>query len=536
MIVLFPNAFSRSFRRFLAGAICGFAVLLTSMGHCQLLVMSERVYTGTTGLHQGAKFGWSMATGGGYVAVGSPHFDGQDGRITMYRATDFVTGDEVDAIQYPFTVPPAVIQQRFSASIALGDSMMVVGNCSAYGTNQYCGSSAAWVSVFRPNGANWQGTQVLERPPGAIDAFGKAIALEGNVLAVGGARSSSAGRDIVYLYHRVGELWPSWPTDSIVGDSSIAGVQESFGHALAMSNGRLLVGASGDDELGADCGAAYVYAVGATAGTSAVLLRKLLPSDGVAQSRFGFAVALKNERALVGAPKHKINGQPVGAAYVYERDQGFPGNWGEVDSIRPFLPWTPNMDFGASLALGDGVLAVGAPVESTSPEGTDGSVHLYRRDGDAWMGLQRIAPWEDDHVSRVSRVGTSLAFLDEKLLVGAPFAIVTGLNPPANSPTGVVLVYEREPVSVPERRAGYFKVVPNPARTTAWLQMERTVELSEVRIIDNLGVCRMNLTSAMLSNERQLNLSVLPAGVYRVCLTAAGGRSPLCEPLVILGD
>lgn len=76
-------------------------------------------------------------------------------------------------------------------------------------------------------------------------------------------------------------------------------VGDHFGSAVAVSGDYALVGASGDDEIGEDSGAAYVFRYdGGTWFEEA----KLLASEGQARDSFGAAVALSGDYAVVGAP------------------------------------------------------------------------------------------------------------------------------------------------------------------------------------------------------------------------------------------
>src|SRR5438046_544883 len=98
-----------------------------------------------------------------------------------------------------------------------------------------------------------------------------------------------------------------------------------FGYAVAVSGDYALVGRPDDQTQGAHAGAAYVYE--RRAGRW-VQVARLLPSEK-GQSRFGSAVALDGDVALVGADGATQN---VGAAYVFERRQGV---WTQVRKLVP---------------------------------------------------------------------------------------------------------------------------------------------------------------------------------------------------------
>ena len=72
----------------------------------------------------------------------------------------------------------------------------------------------------------------------------------------------------------------------------------------------------------------------------------------------GFAVAISADTILVGAPRHHGDGQLEGAAYVFERDQGGPGEWGESAKLVPGEPSTSRY-FGSSVAVDADTAVIG---------------------------------------------------------------------------------------------------------------------------------------------------------------------------------
>ncbi len=82
----------------------------------------------------------------------------------------------------------------------------------------------------------------------------------------------------------------------------------------------------------------------------------LLASDGTAGDALGVAVALDGDIAIGGAS----GADPGGAAYVYERDAGGIGNWGEVEKLRVADAHLVG-NFGVAAALSGVTMVVGAP-------------------------------------------------------------------------------------------------------------------------------------------------------------------------------
>ncbi len=474
---------------------------------------------------QGSKFGWSIATTDDHLIVGSPHAASQAGSVAVFPLDDLAwTTVSGVSVSEGNTAPP--VDQRFGAVVAASGDFVAVGSCSAYGTDQYCNDAAQWVSIYRNQGGAWQYAQSIQAPVGATGNFGKALAISTDHLAIGGSRLSVGGivQDVVFLYAREGDQWALIAQDTLIGSAPLQGANAAFGHSLAMRSSLLLVGVSGDDELGTDCGAAYLFGRDQGGSGNWGLLRKLLPSDGTAGDRFGFSVALTDERAVVGAPLRMNGTDAHGGAYVFHRDAGAANNWGEVARMTPSDPHA-NMQYGASVALNDERIAVGAPFDVFSENGTDGSVEVFTPQGDTWVFAQRIVPYFDGHVSQVSRSGTSLAFARDKLLIGAPFAIV---DEDTATPTGAVLVYGDPALGMRETSGtGVLNLYPDPFTDQA------SVILAEpsggriiMEVLDPLGrTAWIGTTNA--AQTMSLGRNGLAAGAYTLLLREHGTRRVL---------
>jgi hypothetical protein len=94
-------------------------------------------------------------------------------------------------------------------------------------------------------------------------------------------------------------------------------------------------------------------------------------------------VAIDGDTAVVGASYEDGGaGDPrtnSGAAYVYGRDEGGEGNWGQAEVLR--APDSQSGDhFGASVGIGGGTVVAGAPNEGGgefTPLPHSGTVYLF---------------------------------------------------------------------------------------------------------------------------------------------------------------
>lgn len=146
-----------------------------------------------------------------------------------------------------------------------------------------------------------------------------------------------------------------------------------------------------------------------------VRLPELFASNAARGDEFGFALAIEGETLAVGARFGDTPGvQDAGAVYVFRRGEG---DWQE--SARITAPDAASgAQFGAAVALHNGFLAVGAPLNSG--RGTaSGAVYVFAREGEGWtlqdkLVSSRTAPFDN--------FGTALALDGRTLVVGAPFA------------------------------------------------------------------------------------------------------------------
>ncbi len=105
-------------------------------------------------------------------------------------------------------------------------------------------------------------------------------------------------------------------------------------------------------------GAAYLFEREWITSTVWTEVRMFTAPDGPAQDIFGVSVAISGDTIAIGAVRDDDMGANSGSAYLYERDQGGPGNWGLVTKLVAF-DGVPAANFGKVDLQGD-TLVVGA--------------------------------------------------------------------------------------------------------------------------------------------------------------------------------
>lgn len=226
--------------------------------------------------------------------------------------------------------------------------------------------------------------------------------------------------------------------------------QGKFGQAVAVSGDRMLVGAPFDDDQGAASGSAYVFALvdGAWA-----LEAKLLPADGASGARFGWSVALDGDTALVGSLLGAAGAVTSGAAYVFDASSG---GWSQQAKLVPADP-SPYQYFGVSAALDGDVLVVGAYGDSSAGS-NKGSAYVYARDAGVWSQQAKLGP---NVLSSGDRFGLSVSVADDTIVVGSPYDDVLADN------AGAAYVFVRD-ATVWSLEEKLFSSVPGGSHYFGW--------------------------------------------------------------------
>ena len=137
-----------------------------------------------------------------------------------------------------------------------------------------------------------------------------------------------------------------------------------------------------------DCGAAWIFDAQDAENTDGVTLpaAALTIDDLQLRDYFGCAVAIDGDRAIVGAWGHDLDpaaADNTGAAFVFER-QG-DGDWLHVGTLQPPVA-QPNGRFGMAVAIDGDFALVGAPWAFTY----SGVVHVFRRIDGVWQWSQQV--------------------------------------------------------------------------------------------------------------------------------------------------
>ncbi len=335
--------------------------------------------------------GFSVAIDGDRALVGAPgSFGAQTGRVYVFEraAGRWSRVDEIDN--------PDGMVGSFGFSVALRGNVAVIGEPAASGA-----ARPGRAHRYEFDGSEWMGEE-LTRPGDAPNRFGTSVAISDQWIAVGAPDTdSSAAAGAVYVY----------PIDGVAAEAVAPGEVEAddrFGESVALSGDSLLVGAPGDDLQGMNVGAVYPFEHDGASWVGGAVLRPGLAD----RAEFGIGVALADggRQALVGAPEEAEGG----LAFVYVRSATSEA-WPAPQRLQADER-TSSDNFGASVALEDGVAVVGNPLDDGDAADV-GSASLFLRRGEVWSEVTRFALSE---ARAMDALATHVAVSGRTVLAGGP--------------------------------------------------------------------------------------------------------------------
>ncbi|MFQ5601977.1 MAG: T9SS type A sorting domain-containing protein [bacterium] len=234
------------------------------------------------------------------------------------------------------------------------------------------------------------------------DEFGIAVATTSDHTIIGSPGDAFRPAG-VYIFSRSGQDWLQQTrlTASAGSDG------DRFGQAVALDGDYAIVGAN-EDEIAGNFrqGSAYIFK---RDGANWTVQVKLTASDGQAFAFFGFSVAINGKYAAVGA-YHADDGK--GAVYVFKRDNA---NWVEQAKLSASDGKEGDL-FGVSVAIAGDRLIAGAYTDLSAGIQA-GSAYIFTREGDVW--IQEVKLLASDGVMN-DHFGWSVAINGDRVLVGTP--------------------------------------------------------------------------------------------------------------------
>mmetsp|Transcript_1151 Transcript_1151/g.1864 ORF Transcript_1151/g.1864 Transcript_1151/m.1864 type:complete len:670 (-) Transcript_1151:153-2162(-) len=247
--------------------------------------------------------------------------------------------------------------------------------------------------------------------------FGYAAAVWNDTIIVGAHKHADAhdegGAAFVFSRFESTGLWSQTSTLS-VGD---AHDYHYFGGAIAMYDTTCVIGAAGDDHGGTAAGAAYVFDYDEDY-DSWVMVTKLTSEDAGQFDNFASSLAIYKSLIVVGASGDEEAGADAGAAYIFIHW----GSWQQQAKVTPYESSNnddasyANFKFGHSVGIYDRTVVVGAYYAHGHWDNS-GAAYIYDQDSSGSWYLQAKIIAHDGMTE--DKFGWSVAIYKDTVVIGA---------------------------------------------------------------------------------------------------------------------
>jgi len=324
----------------------------------------------------GDEFGYTVSISGDTVVIGAPGHEyagGQTGAAYVFQCDEggLSMWDQVTRL----TASDAAAADYFGHSVSVSGDTVVIG---AYSDDD-AGLSSGSAYIFErdqdgPN--NWGEVTKLTASDGAWgDFFGWSVSISGDTVVIGAYHDDDAGSDSgsAYIFERDQGGPNNWGQVAKL-TASDAAPDDWFGSSVSISGDTAVVGAWGDDDGGSLTGSAYVFERDQGGADNWGQVAKLTASDAAPDDWFGFSVSISGDTVLVGNSGDLwLNNS--GSAYIFERDQGGTGNWGQLTKLTA-SDAAAGDHFGWSVSISGSTAVIGAHYDDDAGSNS-GSAYVF---------------------------------------------------------------------------------------------------------------------------------------------------------------
>lgn len=392
--------------------------------------------------------------------------------------------------------PSASNNDYFGKSISFSN-MRGISGCSVNSKNYNGGA----VEVFEWRDSTWKITSmILPEDYEKIDFFGDYLALHKNQAIISARGDDDVGLNFgaAYIFEYIDGKWKQQAKFSPDPTTS---KDYSYGESVAINDSFALVG-SREDFTNHFYLSGAVYAYKKNSDGSWTYDQMILPDSAYERAQFGYAVALHNNYALIGAPGAEVHGVPTGCGYLYEYQNGI---WVLIDKI--IVPGAKEDDFvGFQLDLNDCHLVINSSEHPGIVEA--GEAYWFHKNQDRWEYVMPLIPKDQKGYSRYAFHGIELS--DHQVIITAMTDLVDSMKD-----CGSAYIYNFEglqPDIFHLQEEEQIILYPNPNKGFVHIQSLSQCMNGSVTIYDVLG----RVITTIPIQENQFDLSFLSSGMYLV--------------------
>lgn len=254
------------------------------------------------------------------------------------------------------------------------------------------------------------------------DYFG-VVSTYNDLIAVGSPWQNNS-RGAVYIYKDTPSGWEEIAKLTALDPSNGA----QFGSTVYLTNNRLIVGAIGENGIGA------VYAFEHN-GVSFFDQEKITSSDGTSGDQFGTSIANLGRYLVIGAPYKDDGGHAKGAVYIFRKQVS---GWQEQTILQSADIHDFDI-FGSSVAIAPYRIAIGAIGAQNNNGVRVGAVYIYDYTSQSgWSESAKLMSPSGDELDFLGR-SISMDYTGTLIAAGADGDDDNGSN------AGAIYVFEYQP-------------------------------------------------------------------------------------------
>ncbi len=222
--------------------------------------------------------------------------------------------------------------------------------------------------------------------------------------------------------------------DSLVPSDGAA--SDRFGFAMALTENQLAVSAINHDNPDISSGAVYLYSM-----TNGQLIetQKITPTDTHTVQRFGHRILFHEGQLIVSSERDNELGIQAGAVYVYEQ---VASHW-VLNSKLTASDGAAGDHFGWDMVIAANQLIVSAYSDTNNNHADAGALYVFEKSGGNWQQVDKLTA-SDGQAG--DRFGISLASSQDRMVVGAHTADGAAID------SGAVYLFEFDGASWQQTR------------------------------------------------------------------------------------
>ena len=251
-----------------------------------------------------SSFGNSVSLSGDYALISAP-FDDDSGNNSGSAYIFYRSGTSWSQ-QAKLIASDGAEGNQFGHSVSISEDYALIG--AHFDDDNAGGSGSAY--IFYRSGTSWSQQAKLTASDGAEgDQFGQSVSISEDYALIGAFYDDGSGNNSgsAYIFYRSGTSW----SQQAKLTASDAAEDAKFGSAVSILGDYAAIGAShGNDYMGSG----YIFR---REGTTWIQYANLTAYDGANSDYFGYAIAISEDSALLGANGDDDSGSYSGSAYFF---------------------------------------------------------------------------------------------------------------------------------------------------------------------------------------------------------------------------